>query len=60
MKRILLTCTLAFTLLPVSFAGEGVSPPSDTKKNLLIDYVDPLSGQQITEQPIRGQFVRMV
>lgn len=57
MKRILLTYTLAFALLPV-YAGEGGSPP--TNKNLLIDYVDPFIGLQISELPIQVQSVRMV
>ena len=43
MRRILLTCTLAFTLLPV-FGGEGKAPPMDKEKSLLIDYVDPFIG----------------
>lgn len=38
MKRILLTYTLAFILLPV-YGGEGGSSPAE-KKSLLIDYVD--------------------
>ena len=37
MKRILLTYTLAFILLPV-YGGEGGSSPAE-KKSLLIDYV---------------------
>ena len=41
MKRILLTYTLAFALLPV-YAGEGGSPPAD--KSLPVDYVDPFIG----------------
>ena len=41
MKRIILTYTLAFSLL-AAYAGEGGSPPA--KKNLLIDYVDPFIG----------------
>ena len=43
MRRILLTCTLAFTLLPV-FGGEGKAPPANKEKSLLIDYVDPFIG----------------
>ena len=43
MRRILLTCTLAFTLLPV-FGGEGKAPPMNKEKSLLIDYVDPFIG----------------
>ena len=42
MKRILLTYTLAFILLPV-YGGEGGSSPAE-KKSLLIDYVDPFIG----------------
>ena len=42
MKRILLTYTLAFLLLPV-YGGEGGSSPAE-KKSLLIDYVDPFIG----------------
>ena len=42
MKRILLTYTLAFILLPV-YGGEGGSFPAE-KKSLLIDYVDPFIG----------------
>ena len=39
MKRIILTYTLAFSLLSAS-AGEGGSPPlKNTDKGLLIDYV---------------------
>ena len=38
MKRILLTYTLAFILLPV-YGGEGGSSPAE-KKSFLIDYVD--------------------
>lgn len=56
MKRILLTYTLAFILLPV-YGGEGGSSPAE-KKSLLIDYVDLLSGQQILALPIREQFAR--
>ena len=43
MRRILLTCTLAFTLLPV-FGGEGTAHPRNKEKSLLIDYVDPFIG----------------
>lgn len=43
MRRILLTCTMAFTLLPV-FGGEGKAPPMNKEKSLLIDYVDPFIG----------------
>ena len=44
MKRIILTYTLAFSLLSAS-AGEGGSPPlKNTDKSLLIDYVDPFIG----------------
>ena len=44
MKRIILTYTLAFSLLSAS-AGEGGSPPlKNTDKGLLIDYVDPFIG----------------
>ena len=42
MKRILLTYTLAFILLPV-YGGEGGSSPAE-KKSFLIDYVDPFIG----------------
>ena len=42
MKRILLTYTLAFILLPV-YGGEGGSSPAE-KKSFLIDYVDPFVG----------------
>ena len=39
MKRIILTYTLAFSLLS-AYAGEGGSPPlKNTDKSLLIDYV---------------------
>lgn len=44
MKRIILTYTLAFSLLS-AYAGEGGSPPlKNTDKSLLIDYVDPFIG----------------
>lgn len=43
MKRILLTYTLALSLLPV-FGGEGGSPPVDAKRNLPVDFVDPFIG----------------
>ena len=44
MKRIILTYTLAFSLLS-AYAGEGGSPPlKNTDKSLLIDYVDPSIG----------------
>ena len=33
MRRILLTCTLAFTLLPV-FGGEGKAPPANKEKTM--------------------------
>ena len=46
MRRILLTCTMAFTLLPV-FGGEGKAPPMNKEKSLLIDYVDPFIGTLI-------------
>ena len=42
MKRILLTYTLAFILLPV-YGGEGGSSLAE-KKSFLIDYVDPFIG----------------
>lgn len=43
MKRIILTCTLAFTLSS-AFGGEGKAPPMDDSKKMLIDYVDPFIG----------------
>ena len=44
MKRIILTYTLAFSLLS-AYAGEGGSPPlKNTDRSLLIDYVDPFIG----------------
>ena len=55
MKRILLTYTLAFILLPV-YGGEGGSSPAE-KKSLLIMLI-LLSGQQILALPIREQFAR--
>lgn len=58
MRRILLTCTLAFTLLPV-FGGEGKAPPMNKEKSLLIDYVDPLLERQISVPLIPELFVRM-
>ena len=51
MKRILLTYTLAFILLPV-YGGEGGSSPAEKIMLIL------LSGQQILALPIREQFAR--
>lgn len=44
MKRVLLICTLVFSLLPV-YAGEGKNlSAGDGKKGLPVDYVDPFIG----------------
>lgn len=44
MKRVLLTCSLVFSLLPVH-AGEGRNlSAGDGKKGLPVDYVDPFIG----------------